>query len=207
MIDVDSTLSGIEGIDWLAARRAVDVARRVSRLTEQAMSGEASLDEVFGLRLSEVQPTRAELARLAECYVESVAIGAAETIAAMQRAGAHVMIVSGGIYEAIIPLAHALGIPSADVHAVSLSFDESGDFAGYDTTSPLSRQFGKRVVVEALDLERPSIAVGDGMTDAELRPAVDCFVAFTGFVNRSAVVSQADATVATFRELQELVLG
>ena len=39
VLDVDSTVSGIEGIDWLAARRGPDVAQRVLELTRRAMDG------------------------------------------------------------------------------------------------------------------------------------------------------------------------
>ncbi|MEJ7760198.1 MAG: HAD-IB family phosphatase [Gemmatimonadaceae bacterium] len=207
ILDVDSTLSGIEGIDWLAVRHGPDVVERVSRLTELAMSGASRLDDVFELRLSEVRPSRGDVGRLADAYISSVARGAAESIVAMQAAGVQVVLVSGGIREAILPLAELLGVAADDVHAVSVSFTSSGGYGGYDEASLLSRQGGKRLVVDALDLPRPVIAVGDGVTDAELRPAVDCFVAFTGFVTRMAVVRAADATVATFRQLQELVLG
>ena len=37
VLDVDSTISGIEGIDWLASRRGEIISRRVSSLTEEAM--------------------------------------------------------------------------------------------------------------------------------------------------------------------------
>lgn len=207
VLDVDSTLSGIEGIDWLAEQRGPEIAARVARLTALAMSGERTLDEVFELRLSEVRPSRADIERLSEAYVNSVAPGAVEALAAMKKAGIRTVMVSGGIREAIIPLAMVLGVDPDDLHAVSMSFTPAGDYAGFDTSSPLARQHGKRAIVDALGLDRPIVAVGDGVTDAEMRPAVDCFVAFTGFTSRDAVVSQADATVATFSELQELVLG
>ena len=207
VLDVDSTLSGIEGIDWLAEQRGAETAARVARLTDLAMSGAKTLDAVFELRLSEVRPTREDIDRLGEAYAKSVAPGAVESITAMQNAGIRTVMVSGGIREAILPLATFLGIAFDDLHAVSVSFTPAGGFAGFDRSSPLARQHGKRMVVEALGLDRPIMAVGDGVTDVEMRPAVDCFVAFTGFATRDAVVRQADATVATFSELQELVLG
>jgi phosphoserine phosphatase len=38
-LDVDSTLCGVEGIDFLAQRRGPDVAARVTEATERAMRG------------------------------------------------------------------------------------------------------------------------------------------------------------------------
>jgi len=47
-------------------------------------------------------------------------------------------------------------------------------------------------VLAGLDVARPALAVGDGVTDLEMRPQVDAFVAFTGFVRRPPVVAGAD---------------
>jgi hypothetical protein len=47
------------------------------------------------------------------------------------------------------------------------------------------------------------LAVGDGATDLAVRPAVDAFAAFTGFVRRDAVVRAADFELSTFDELLE----
>jgi hypothetical protein len=40
-----------------------------------------------------------------------------------------------------------------------------------------------------------------------MRPAVDAFAAFTGFVRREPVVAGADHVLADFAQLTELVLG
>ena len=75
VLDVDSTLSAIEGIDWLAARRGPAVERLVAELTDRAMRGEIALDAVYGERLALVRPTRAEIDALAEAYVATMAPG------------------------------------------------------------------------------------------------------------------------------------
>ena len=72
--------------------------------------------------------------------------------------------------------------------------------------SPLSTQHGKKDVVAALGLPRPSLAVGDGATDVAMRESTDAFAAFTGFVRRQPVVSAADYVVSSFSELMALVL-
>lgn len=56
VFDADSTLVGIEGIDWLAARRPSAVAERIAALTEAAMAGERTLEEVYGPRMDAVAP-------------------------------------------------------------------------------------------------------------------------------------------------------
>lgn len=207
VLDVDSTLSGIEGIDWLAGLRGADVARAISDLTERAMRGDLSIDSIYSERLALVRPTRLQVIALGEAYVESVAPGAKAAIEVMRAHDVHVVLISGGIREAILPLVAHLGMPESDLHAVSVFFDVTGSYAGFDETAPLAHQHGKRKVVEQIGLERPVIAVGDGMTDAEMAPAVDSFVAFTGFATRESVVAAAERPIKSFDELAKLVLG
>ena len=205
ILDVDSTLCGIEGVDWLAARRGPEMAARVVALTEQAMQGLIPLDAVYGERLALIRPSRDDVAALAAAYVGALSRGAADALRRLRAAGLAVVLVSGGLREAILPVALQLGFIAGDVHAVGVAFDEAGAYAGYDRASPLATQAGKRTLVESLALPRPALAVGDGSTDAAMRPAVDAFAAFTGFVRREPVVRAADIELASFDELAELV--
>ena len=70
VLDVDSTLCGIEGIDWLAARRGPQAGRRIAELTDRAMNGDLALDAVYGERLGAVRPSRGDLEALASAYEE-----------------------------------------------------------------------------------------------------------------------------------------
>ena len=207
VIDVDSTLAGIEGIDWLAARRGRDLATEVASLTDRAMTGEVPLERVYGLRLAMVAPSREDVGALSAAYRNAVAPGAAAAIKRMRAAGVTVVLVSGGVREAILPLARELGLPAAAVHAVSVRFDAGGAFAGYDERSPLSTQTGKESIVRDLALARPILAVGDGATDAAMRGAADVFAAYTGFVRRAAVIAAADVELGSFDRLAEIVLA
>jgi HAD superfamily phosphoserine phosphatase-like hydrolase len=206
VLDVDSTLSGIEGIDWLAARRGDVISRRVADLTQQAMQGGVPLEQVYGLRLSEIRPRREEVDALSRAYVDAVAPGAVEAIARIRRSGVQVVLVSGGIRHALLRLALHLGLGPGDVHAVHVRFDALGAYVGYDASSPLTTADGKRHVVSELHLDGPIVAVGDGATDLAMRDVVDTFVAYTGFVNRATVVQHADHVATSFAELENLML-
>ena len=209
VIDVDSTLCGVEGIDFLAARRGPEVTARIVALTDKAMKGEIPLESIYGHRLTTIRPTRADIAALAEEYQRTLAPGAEQAIGAMREAGARLALVSGGIREAISPVALGLGFDAADVHAVSLRFDAAGNYLDFDHGSPLTTQPGKPVLVSALieegRLRRPVLAVGDGATDAKLVGVVNRFLVYTGFARRSNVVSVADGEVTSFTELAEIV--
>lgn len=207
VLDMDSTLASVEGIDWLARRRDPEIARSIIALTDRAMDGELALDEIYGERLALIRPSASEIAELGELYASSLATGAAAALARLRDHGVTLTIVSGGILQAILPSARTLGFADTEVHAVGIHFDERGEYAGYDDVSPLATQHGKVEVVRALRLPRPLLAVGDGSTDAALLPVVDFFAAFTGFVRREPVVAVANGELRSFTDLLELVLA
>jgi HAD superfamily phosphoserine phosphatase-like hydrolase len=206
VLDVDSTLAGIEGIDWLAALRGPEMEARSAELTDKAMRGLIPIDAIYAERVNAVKPTRAEIEELAAVYVERIAPGARETLGQLRKEGVSLTIASGGFQQAILPLASELGIEAGRVHAVRLYFDERGGYAGYDQKSSLARQYGKRETVKGLRLEGPVLAMGDGITDYEMASAVDAFAVFTGFVRRDAVIAKADYVVENFDQLLELVI-
>jgi len=206
ILDVDSTLAGIEGIDWLARRRGGDLGARIAALTDRAMNGEIPLDAVYGERLALVRPTAAELDALGAAYCEAVAPGAGAAVMALRGAGVRIVIVSGGLLQPILSLARLVGVPAEAVHAVRVDVNADGTYAGFDTASPLAREGGKLVVARALAPARPVLAVGDGITDAEMRPAVDAFALFTGFVRREVAARAADVELSSFDQLVSFVL-
>lgn len=206
VFDADSTLSAIEGIDWLGALRGERVGQVIRDLTDRAMMGELPLEQVYAARLDAIKPTRAEIERLSAAYIEAIEPGAAALIAMLQVAGAHVVIVSGGLRDALLPMAAVLGVPASSVMAVDLLFDEVGNYVSLRSAQPLSEQDGKPRVVQALKLARPSVMIGDGSTDALVKGHTDMFYAYTGVVRRSVIVAMADAEAQTFGELGALLL-
>jgi len=214
VLDVDSTLTRVEGIEWLARRRGPAVARQIADMTERAMSGAVALEDVYAARLAVVRPSSADIAALASAYVDGMVPHAREAVATLRARGIELTIVSGGIRQAVEPLASLLGIGLQHVHAVSIAFSADGEYAGFDSTSPLTRRWGKPMLVRELNLARPLLALGDGSTDAELKTctaaggrAVDAFAAFVGVASRPAVVAVADYVVNGFLDLPTVVLG
>src|SRR5512142_2757327 len=137
ILDVDSTVSGIEGIDWLARRRGDVVAHKVASLTNDAMRGAVPLDDVYAQRLAAIRPRRHELDELAAAYVAAIAPNCADTIARFHHAGVRIILVSAGLRHALIRLALQLGVELEDLHAVDVRFDAGGAYVGFDTRSPL----------------------------------------------------------------------
>ncbi len=206
ILDVDSTLSDVEGIDWLAAQRGAEIEAWSAGLTERAMQGDIPIEAVYGERMRIVKPTLPEIEKLAKIYIERMATRAVETIGELRANDVEVVMVSGGLRQAILPLARELGVGEENVYAVSVFFDQDGGYAGFDDASLLTRQSGKRTIVGQMDLKGPILAVGDGMTDCEIKSVVQGFAAFTAFTRREAVIELADYVIESFDQLRDLVL-
>jgi phosphoserine phosphatase len=189
--DCDSTLSKIEGIDELASR--VGLGKEMARLTDAAMNGEVLLEEVYEKRLSLIRPDRDSINWLADLYIEEIVDGVQSVFATLATAKKELHIISGGIRQAILPLAKRLGLPATQVHAVDVYFNEDGSYCGYNHESPLARSGGKADICRRL-LKSPGslVMIGDGKTDMEAKQAGAVVIGFGGVVDRAVVHEQAD---------------
>ena len=192
VLDCDSTLVSIEGIDVLAAARAAEV----SALTEAAMAGAVPLEEVYGRRLALIRPSHNALEVLGEAYIRALVPDARETLAALLWLGKQLRIVSGGLRQPVLALARSLGLAPSHVAAVEVRFDADGAYCDFDRESPLARSGGKAEIIRGWHLPGPVLLVGDGATDLEARPAVDAFAAYTGVACRPGVADAADWVLA-----------
>jgi phosphoserine phosphatase len=188
--DCDSTLSRIEGIDELARR--VGVGEEMSKLTDLAMNGVVPLEAVYERRLSIIRPDQASINWLADLYIAEIVEGVKEVFASLLDQDKAVHIISGGLRQAILPLADCLGLPESHVHAVDIYFNEDGSYRNYDLNSPLARTGGKAVVVGTLKGEGSLVMVGDGKTDLEAKQSGAVVLGFGGVVDRAIVREQAD---------------
>lgn len=194
--DCDSTLSRIEGIDELA--RSCGVFAEVATLTDAAMNGEIALEDVYAKRLDVIKPNKQALSLLADQYILEMVEGVQEVFSALQAANKQVHIISGGLRQAILPLAELLNIQPSHVHAVDVFFDNNGHYLDFDRHSPLAKSGGKAVVCRQInpDAELNMVLVGDGKTDLEAQHAGAQVIGFGGVVRRELVEAQADSFVA-----------
>ena len=188
--DCDSTLSKIEGIDELARR--VGLGEEMSKLTDLAMNGVVPLEAVYERRLSLIRPDQAGIDWLADLYIAEIVDGVKAVFTALLAQNKTVHIISGGLRQAILPLARELGLPESHVHAVDIYFNEDGSYRDYDLDSPLARTGGKAVVVGALKTQGSLVMIGDGKTDLEAKQAGAFVLGFGGVVDRAIVRELAD---------------
>ena len=203
LLDCDSTLSSIEGIDELGRLRGPATFKAVEDMTNAAMNGGTPMEAIFAKRLDIIKPTAAELAAIGAQYIATVEPTALASLAKLRAAGWRIAIVSGGFTQAIRPLADFLGIDR--VEAVTLKFHADGSYAGFDDSCPTCKTKGKNVVARRLRTEHQAthvVMVGDGASDLEVKGDADMVIGFGRYVQRPKVVAGADKFV---RSLEELV--
>lgn len=202
LLDCDSTLSSIEGIDELGRLRGPAIFKAVEDMTNAAMNGGTPMEEIFAQRLNMIKPTLAELQAIGTKYIATVEPTAIETLDKLRAAGWKIAIVSGGFTQAIMPLAKFLGV--ARVEAVVLKFNEDGTYAGFDETCPTSKSKGKNMIARRLRADFKAqivVMVGDGASDLEVKGDVDKVIGFGRYVVRPKVKAGADAFVMSLADL------
>ncbi len=169
------------------------MAEEMSRLTDAAMNGLVPLEAVYERRLSLIRPDQASINWLAGLYIEEIVDGVREVFAALLAQDKAVHIISGGLRQAILPLAQRLGLPESHVHAVDIYFNEDGSYFNYDLNSPLARTGGKAAVARTLKAQGGSLVlIGDGKTDLEAKQAGAYVLGFGGVVDRAMMREAAD---------------
>jgi phosphoserine phosphatase SerB len=204
--DCDSTLSSIEGIDELARFRGEETFREVEQLTNAAMNGQVPLNDVFRRRMEIIRPDQAACDAVAQQYIDTIVSGVEQTLAELRAQGWMIAIISGGFAPLIRPLADKLGI--AFIEAVPLHLDDSGNYHSYGSDYPTTRNGGKPEIIREWKnalLPTLTVMVGDGMSDCETIPEVDCFIGFGGVVAREKVRLTAPNFVTDFSEISQII--
>ena len=195
--DGDSTLWKAEGIDLLAELRGEAVAKEVRALTERAMgsseAGRPPFEAIYQMRLEQIRPTLQEVLYVADFIkCQRLTPCAKEAIAGLRERKKEVYLATGGIEQMVEPLARELGITGWS--AVPLIFGPDGNYKGIVET-PMNKEKGKIEIIGRLRKKFPNRTIafiGDGMTDKQTQPYVDCFIAYTGVIYRPEVVNGAD---------------
>lgn len=188
VFDCDGTLSSIEGIDVLAEQN--NVGEIVASMTATAMGESGINPAIYRERLNLVNPTRQQVLTLGDLYFQHLEPDCLAVIQLLQRCHKKIFIVSAGLKLAIDQLGSHLEISPEHIFAVELSFDSSGQYRDFDTSSPLINSNGKQEIIALLSNKVSSIAyIGDGMNDIAVRNLVNRFIGYGGAFYRENIAA------------------
>jgi hypothetical protein len=200
VLQVDASVSGVDGLTWLTGRRDASCGAQLAALQTR----DSSWAEVTQARLKLLRPRRAEINELGAAYRAALVPGAADAVAALRRAGVSVKLASDVAAEALFGVAAALGVGPDELLAPHLRFDAIGAFVG--SAMPASDLLDD--VDESPDLARGARVrwfVGTRRSAMFAPRGADAFVAFTGVVAREGL-GDALASVSSFGDLTALAL-
>ena len=155
-----------------------------------------ALEDVYGKRLALIEPNSADITALADLYIAEIVDGVEAVFSALLAEGKQVHIISGGIRQAILPLAKKLGLSDAQVHAVDIVFNDDGSYKDFNQQSPLAKTGGKSTICQQIKSDgQTMVMIGDGKTDLEAKQAGAVVIGFGGVMKRDIVVNNADSFV------------
>jgi len=198
--DVDSTVCVEEAIDELA--KFQQVGALVEAITRNAMGGNMSFRTALQTRLNLIQPTRQRLEQFLLNHPSQLTDGIAELIDLLHERKIPVYLITGGFHSIVDPVAKKLNIPSKNIFANQLLFNDDGSYAGFDEDEMTSDSGGKGRVIEYIKNKygyQRLVMIGDGATDMEANG--DGFIGFGGNVIREKVRDGAPWFVNSFYPL------
>lgn len=176
VLDVDSTLIRQEVIELLAARAGS--LEHVAEITDRAMRGEIDFAESLSERVATLAGLPVSVFTDVAAEVE-FSPGAPELIAAAQRAGWAVGLVSGGFEEVVTTLAEQLGVR----HFVANRLEVADGVLTGRTAGPIIDRNAKAVALRAFAraegvADADTVAIGDGANDLAMLAEAGLSVAF-----------------------------
>jgi phosphoserine phosphatase len=196
--DFDGTLSDSEMTVLLGRQRGV--ADEMAEITDRAMNDEIAYAESLRQRcaLLEGLDNEAALAAFDQVVLRP---GAAHLIRALNDAGVHTAILTGGFERGVEAALAAAGVTVDDIVANRLPVKDgalTGAVAGPLIEETKDDALADLAAVQSVDLAE-TVAVGDGANDL---PMLEVAGVAIGFEPKPAVAPACDVVVETMAELE-----
>lgn len=208
LIDFDSTITQVEGLDELAAialktdPNGNEKVAKIKELTDLGMAGELSFSESLSQRLALLNANKSHVNQLIEFLKGKVSESFDRNRTFLSEYADQILIISSGFKDFIVPIAEFLGLKPENVYANTFVYNSNDEIIGIDQENPLSKTGGKIETVKRLNLQGHISVIGDGYTDYEIKKSglANRFYAFIENVERPSVINVADYTIKNLDE-------
>ncbi len=218
IFDFDSTVVKIESFDFLyklilknhpeVESNKQKMLEKFETITNGGMSSNIPFSESLAKRMAimlEMEPTKAHVEEAGRQIAELITDSFLANKEFFVKNKDEIYVISGGFREMILPATQKLGIRDDHVYANEFLYDENGNIKGIDTEETTSETGGKAKQLEMMKLSGPSVVIGDGGTDLEMKNAGGAekffmYLEHTGS-DREKVLAGADEKVKSFDEI------
>lgn len=213
VLDFDSTFVKLEGLEEFAnialsgnPEKEI-ILSHIYDITNLGMTGKISFEESLNRRIKLFQPQFNQLGELVKLLKSNITNSIEQNINFFRRNSSNIYVISGGFMEWILPVLVPYEIPAKNIFANEFLYSNFNEIIGIDLNKPLSKSGGKVATVASLNLSSPTIVVGDGYTDFEIRKAgvADKFVMFAENIHRPIIENLADLVVKDWNELLQRI--
>lgn len=211
ILDFDNTITAGESLVELARIALADEPEgyrrieHIEKITREGMEGNIPFDESLSKRIEILKANKNHLKDLINLLKHRIDQSFLNQAGFWERMKENVFIISSGFKSVITVVLEDTPISPAHIFGNEFIFDQDGWITGVDKSNPLAGAKGKVIVLDSLRLTGKVIAIGDGISDAELKISgqADLFFAFTGHVRRKSILPFADKEIQSFEELKK----
>ena len=211
IFDFDSTIITSETIELLtdiciSKEKLPQVRSSVESITNRAMNGDLSFKDALSQRLEILDLRRDHVDQMKGEIVSYLSPSVKKHRDFFIKNKENIFIISGGFTDIILEVSRELKIPDNQVFGNTLLF-EGDRVVGFDPSNPLCESGGKSIRAKSLNLEKPSIIIGDGFTDYEIKRdgQATYFVAYTENIYREKVVKLANFQASSMDQLLTII--
>lgn len=207
VLQVDSTISAVDGLAWLSSRRDAASSTYLVSLQREAVEAGWSATSHARARLAHLRPRRAEVNELGAAYLAALTPGAVSAVQGFRRVGIAVALASEVGAEALFGVATALGVSPDELRAPRLRFDALGAYVGCELAEADAEEDEDSTwrAPVALSALRRTVFVGTRRSPVFAPRGSDAFIAFSGVVARDGG-SVTETSVSSFHDLTALLL-
>ena len=210
IFDFDSTLVGCESLELILKEKLKDrpeAKNEILEITQQGLRGVIPFSESLARRLAIASPSLKEVEEFGFKALGMITLGMKKLITEWISQGVDVWVVSGGIYESLLPVCRYLGIKDSHVMAVKLLWGNQGEFIGIDPNDALSRSKIEGVADVSSQWNKPTVVVGDAVSDYRLyeQNIVEHFVLYTEHLACREIIDLGVECAENTEELREKI--
>tara|TARA_Y100001978_G_scaffold43693_1_gene38890 strand:+ start:555 stop:1226 length:672 start_codon:yes stop_codon:yes gene_type:complete len=212
-IDFDSTFIKLETLDELAKfvlkddKERDSKIKRISDITNLAMSGKINFTESLNLRLNLLEINKADINQITNYLSKKISNSINLNIDSIRSISQNIWIVSGGFMEIISPIVKNFNIKKDNILANEFIYDEYDKVIGCNEQNDLFKSNGKIRAIKNLKLSENKIMIGDGFTDYEVfkHGAVNTFIYYSENVLRYDVSKLSKYKASSFDDVLEIL--
>lgn len=210
IFDFDSTLVSCESLELILQEKLQDKSDTLSKIheiTQEGLKGVIPFSDSIARRLAIAAPNKGEVERFGLQALEMITDGIPDLIQDLLSKGVDVWVVSGGLYESLLPVCQYLGIDKSRVLGVQLLWGDKGEFLGIDPEDAFSRSKVEGVSKIASQWIRPRVIIGDAMSDYRLyeQKIVEHFILYTEHLECEEIKQLGVETANDTRELRNKI--